>query len=891
MTDTVDKIIIKSEVQGAQQTASDLKQVSGALDGVTVASDKVEKSTASIENRFATLERRLQTTAGQQSQYEKIQSQVNLAVQQNPALQDRANAVLQAAEARYLGAGRAVKDLAEAHKGLDAQGQAAFHSIRSVFEQIALGVPITQALTGQINHLTFAASGQGGLAGAFGQVGGIVRGLISPTTAVIGVTVAMGAAAAAAAVQYDRLQVSSQQAIGGAGARTGTTVSDLNAFTSQNASGFSGTGLSTREARTLGEDFTKTGDIVISRLHGMSDAVVGFSNQTGKSMSEASKAMVGFASDPKKALDDLSKVYGNFDIATRKAVDELVRADDKTGAFNVILDALAGKSKTAAENMQFYEKAVRAVSNALSTEVAKPVGLEGQLDAARARLSAAQAQSASADNPSVARGFAAQDIPKLTRDLEDLQKAMEAVNAQKAQAEINKLSTAADNADRGLIPEIAQIDQLKTKINELNAAKAAGVTSQYGAAVDADALVRANNLLKTTEDTKTANAGINAEVKRIGDQYQGVSSKASLILAAQKDQLAITKATTEAGKESATRAKDYNEAMLATGVATEATEIAMGKAAQRTAEAASHARNFYQAINQALLSTDRFNAGMSNFLPSNGVMPVSWGGSDVQASRYDGFNVPTGKQYTSGAAPGVTQINASGGGMLTSELERITSPSYLAAQLASKSISDSGSVVEAIKAVQQASILGGFPFGDTRVITPLDRDAAKTAQIQALIPNLTDSQRSELLAYEKSQPTSTITLNAITALTDALGTLTTSTGALNDTMQEALSPYYTQDPRTSHIGFRSQGMAAGGWVDVPGGVSSTDNMIATIPVASGERIYVDPMTSKRGGGSSPTTINISSPILIQGNANKDEVGRTVYQSMQRSARQLSAAGR
>ena len=70
------------------------------------------------------------------------------------------------------------------------------------------------------------------------------------------------------------------------------------------------------------------------------------------------------------------------------------------------------------------------------------------------------------------------------------------------------------------------------------------------------------------------------------------------------------------------------------------------------------------------------------------------------------------------------------------------------------------------------------------------------------------------------------------------------------------------DPRTSHIGFRSQGMSGGGYVDVPGLPSANDNLIATIPVASGERIYVDPMSVKRGNAG--TTINISAPMMFSG---------------------------
>ncbi|MET0720453.1 MAG: hypothetical protein ABWY64_06435, partial [Tardiphaga sp.] len=127
-------------------------------------------------------------------------------------------------------------------------------------------------------------------------------------------------------------------------------------------------------------------------------------------------------------------------------------------------------------------------------------------------------------------------------------------------------------------------------------------------------------------------------------------------------------------------------------------------------------------------------------------------------------------------------------------------------------------------------------------------------------------------------------------LTKSIDDLKDSTDKLNATNQELLSPYYTIDPRTSHIGFRSQGMAAGGYVDVPGGVSAQDNMLAQIPVASGEQIYVDPMPSRRGVGGG-TVINISAPMMFSGPANRDEVGRTVYQTMQNAARQLQAASR
>jgi len=173
---------------------------------------------------------------------------------------------------------------------------------------------------------------------------------------------------------------------------------------------------------------------------------------------------------------------------------------------------------------------------------------------------------------------------------------------------------------------------------------------------------------------------------------------------------------------------------------------------------------------------------------------------------------------------------------------------------------------------------------------------SKVSSIDALV-QLANSQtsdkgiqasniRAEIAALQALPPSQEVS-QKITELTDSINTLTGSTNSLNATNQDLLSPYYTQDPRTSHIGFRSQGMASGGSVDVPGGISANDNMIAMIPVASGERISVDPMSSKRGVGGT----SIYMPITIQGGANRDDIGRTMYQAGQSLSRQLAAAGR
>jgi len=84
-------------------------------------------------------------------------------------------------------------------------------------------------------------------------------------------------------------------------------------------------------------------------------------------------------------------------------------------------------------------------------------------------------------------------------------------------------------------------------------------------------------------------------------------------------------------------------------------------------------------------------------------------------------------------------------------------------------------------------------------------------------------------------------------------------------------------------------MATGGEITIPGGYSANDNMFVNVPVASGEILSVRrPGQTANGGG---VVINISSPITINGDANKDEFGRTAFQNNQNLARQVAAATR
>jgi hypothetical protein len=88
----------------------------------------------------------------------------------------------------------AAKAGAAAHAGMSTQAMSAFHSVRSMAEGFALGMPPTQILTQQMNHLSYAASGPSGLTGAFKEVGKSLLGFLSPTVLVAGGLAAVGAA-------------------------------------------------------------------------------------------------------------------------------------------------------------------------------------------------------------------------------------------------------------------------------------------------------------------------------------------------------------------------------------------------------------------------------------------------------------------------------------------------------------------------------------------------------------------------------------------------------------------------------------------------------------------------------------------------------------------------
>lgn len=140
-----------------------------------------------------------------------------------------------AAAAAPLAANAAASNTAAAsHKGMSTQAMAAGHSIRSMAEMLAMGVPPTTILASQMNHLSYAATGPGGIKGAFSEAIGALRGFITPAALVGGGLVAI---AAAAYFTYSSIK-KTELAFGELSERTATTVRELHGL--ESAAAFKG---------------------------------------------------------------------------------------------------------------------------------------------------------------------------------------------------------------------------------------------------------------------------------------------------------------------------------------------------------------------------------------------------------------------------------------------------------------------------------------------------------------------------------------------------------------------------------------------------------------------------------------------------------------------------
>ncbi len=528
-------------------------------------------------------------------------------------------------------------------------------------------------------------------------------------------------------------------------------------------------------------------------------------------------------------------------------------------------------------------------------------------------------------------------LDAINKSIDDLKEKIAGVKADNVVKQLDAMSLAGDNAVRSIIPQIAQLEKLKAEEEALRAAQnTPGVkinTEQSDAAILAN-----KNLQAATRESEAEAARYNQQVAKIAQSWGNVGQSVALQLQTMQNSLPVAQAWTEAGRMKAQYEATYLDLINKGKTVEEASALAAKQYELSKAAAVASGNKAVQAsqdnldaikaqgtemegvVASTIAFRDAMNAGYTatqaaaisaNVLEAN-LLQAAAAADRVAQSAQDAQNALITKLGGGDAAAfGSNGDNTAFGG--PNQGAQFTSTSNLGNQIlrAYNFTSTVGEIVtQALTGGVDAAIQtlkttrvdtgtdyapGGFSaFGITPKATQDDVVGALTslydikANQAGSAAEKTAIQKDELAALF-AQPQSAATLSAIQSLTASMTSLTSSTNSLNATNTELLSPYYTQDPRTSHIGFRSQGMATTGYVDIPGTPSANDNMTLTLPVASGERVFVG-NGPNRGNGGSP--INVVNHINVSGNVDKQTVnaiGRTVFQSTQSAAKNLAAA--
>lgn len=1029
MTDTVDKVIIQSSSEGTDEATSELQGLAKAYDGVTVASQNTEKSTTSVESKFAALERRLGTTQGQTSKAEAAFRTINTALAQNPSLADRAAEATAAVAVKYGVVSDAEKALGTEHDALSQQSQSLFHAIRGAAEQMALGVSPTQALTAQLNHLTYAASGEGGLSGAFNGVitmaGRLVSSFVSPTTAVL----ALGAGALYLGNSWSESQAKMDRAVIGIGAATGATSADLAKFAKDNSSAV---GLTIGEAQNAAIEFTKTGNIAVQGLKGVGDAIHGYAVLTGQDATAATKTFAdALSGDLVKGAEKIDQTYGVLNSSSLEYIRTLELQGDRSKAIQVIIDAIAPSNKQAADSVGLLSKAYQVLAGAMSQVKAGPVS---PATTPTDRLAAAQSQRDTAaqsgttigrnsNNELVQFASNADLLASLDKQIDDLQKKADAFNTAHVSTELNRMSQAGDAVVKSIIPQIDQINALEQSLATLQAAQnTPGVSRSLGQ--DDAAVTAIQNQIAGLKEAQGQADRYNQRVAAISMQWGDVGQSTALALQHAQNQLPVLEAVGGAAKIAAQATADYKNAIDQGKTSTEAAAIAASNQASALAQVNSNAqqalaslRDQYavvsaQTAQQSILAQGQatYNQLLRDGVDAETAMAVATQQVQnaqeqvyqnmqkaVQASRdqvalaatqgtaeqaqvkaaiayrqaidagadstqaaiianntaavataqwaeqaqklaeayenaaraahdaqftdvtpggdnsFSFFGIKPGQQYTSTSNAGQAIVNAYNqyvkpGGDAKSLTDMVdaslASGSGIDAALANVKSQQAGG--QQVATINVPGVTTGpvaySTFGLPDVVTKQatsESDIISSADALYSLKNSMTSDKSvqaanmnDELAWLQSRPESIARDQKIASLQQSIDQLKTSTDNLTSTNQDLLSPYYSQDPRTSHIGFRSQGMATGGEFTVPGGYSANDNMMAQVPVASGEIVSVRRPGQNLGGSTTQNVINLGGITINSsggGNVDSNEIGRTVYQAMQMAARKLQAA--
>jgi hypothetical protein len=264
------------------------------------------------------------------------------------------------------------------------QQMALMHSVRGSAEMLAQGVSPVQIMAMELNNLSYAASGPGGVGAVFRFIGSTVGSfLVSPLGLAAIAFTTLGAAAYAGAARAEVAEHQLTEATTFAARAIGLSREEVEAFAESAASADH---ISTAAAREIEVAFAKTGVVSGQSLTGLIALTKEFADKTGHSLSEAEDMLSKAFADPAKDGAELLKTLGGLDDKTRDYLTSLEKAGRLTDAQRVLESELTKVLKDATDQTTWYGDAWHWVASKFSEAAEalshgfRPVALQTQRD-------------------------------------------------------------------------------------------------------------------------------------------------------------------------------------------------------------------------------------------------------------------------------------------------------------------------------------------------------------------------------------------------------------------------------------------------------------------------------------------------------------------------------
>lgn len=958
--------------EGAEKLASDIQKVNQSQ-------ATTEKSSLSLEQSFAKLERRFVDGVKAQQDYQKIQTQVNAAVAQNPALQERANAVLAAASSRFDQATTAQKAFATATSGVSGQlialsaGAGPVGVFLSALGPLGLAASIgIGAVTAAFAHMKEEAGRVGDKSvevKKFADVTGLsieqIRGLGKVgkefgvgsdelATSVERFTVNLEAARRGSGDLYEKIRaINPALANELAGSRSTAEgwdayaqalkrANDAGDVAQRNAlarAGFGKGGLETGLVAARSADLGGV-DVIAAKTRQASGITGEWVEKTAQLRRENEQIEKQIADMKANAYaQEVLERQNQFLKAQRQITQEMLKAGE--GGFIgrlaqlVAPYELAGKNKPSPEDSLTEKQKAQVAADRASGHDVKVTDTEiittlksqtkdaiAPIDELRNALAKSAADIGAASSALGQYGSQADKVRQqqlalteafLSGTINDQQyaRANDALTAQgtlldNLRAKYGGVSDALNLQADALARQLpvasaitgqqqinaqysATVAQLYQQTNDL--AGSIAVADQQRAVSLAQVNAEADRQLKTLQQQgELLQAASQFDKDRIAaaQTYQnlldkGVDSAKARAVAGQQlrnaDLNRQAQETADADREAATAAQQKSQANQAAAAAAE-------REAQAAEEVVRRWRQLAQELKFLPLFLRDIQGGMDNLFNSN-----QGGKSQFNPKGYQT------KQLTPAAVIG-QQIYGPGGLDQQTGAPNAQGMQYYFDSLLRRSGGDTAAVASDLlsSGLTTQGALGTTPRLDTNKVNILNR----------AIDVLSGDQQSGLIRQEigalQGAPQSLETSELIKQLNDKLQQLTQATQdntQATQTITDVLSPFYSQDPRSTHLGFRA---FAGGGIMTPygelplrkydgGGVAYTpqaaiyaENSVpeAYVPVPSG-RIPVE----LRGAANSNTP---AQPIIVHvsmtANVSRDEARKTGFQIAQEMKRRL-----